>query len=71
MAHVQQKRPFPKQLFEQLSKSECQRFIEALHYTTEAQSPEDVKDALTRFQQLFSFTRVIGGLARQIGRAHV
>ena len=64
MAHVQQKRPFPKQLFDLLSKSECQHFIEALHYTTEAQSPEDVKDALSRFQNLFSFTRVIGGLAR-------
>jgi DNA-binding CsgD family transcriptional regulator len=64
MAHVQNKRPFPRHLFEQLSKTDCQRFIEALHYASTAESTTDVKDALTRFQDLFPFTRVIGGLAR-------
>ncbi|HSA62892.1 MAG TPA: LuxR family transcriptional regulator [Nitrospiraceae bacterium] len=64
MAHTQKRRPFPKQLFEQLSKVECEHFLEALHYTTEAENTADVKDALSRFQNLFPFTRVIGGLAR-------
>ena len=64
MAPTQEKRPFPKQLFEQLSKVECERFIEALHYTMEASNTADVKEALAQFQNLFPFTRVIGGLAR-------
>lgn len=64
MVHTREKRPFPKQLFKQLSKVECEHFIEALHYTTEARSTADVKDALSQFQNLFPFTRVIGGLTR-------
>lgn len=55
---------FPRELFEQLSKTECVAFIEAIHYTTEANTTADVKDALVRFQNLFPFSRVIGGLAR-------
>lgn len=64
MAHTPNRRPFPRQLVEQLSKAECGHFLEALHYTTQAETTADVKDALTRFQDLFPFTRVIGGLAR-------
>ena len=58
------KRPFPRQLFETLSQTECTAFVEALHYTVEADSTADVKEALLQFQNLFPFTRVIGGLAR-------
>ena len=64
MARVQMKRTFPKRIFQELSKAECQSFIEVLHYTAQSESPEDVKDALSRFQSLFPFTRVIGGLAK-------
>ncbi len=64
MVPARVKRPFPKQLFEQLKKVECERFIEALHYTTEASTVDDIKGALLQFQNLFPFTRLIGGLAR-------
>ncbi len=64
MAHVQNKRPFPKALFTQLTKTECEHFIEVLHFAAQSESPEDVKDVLARFQILFPFTRVIGGLAK-------
>lgn len=63
MADTSEKPPFPKQLFQQLSKRECEHFIEALHYTTTADTTADVKEALLRFQNLFHFSRVIGGLA--------
>jgi DNA-binding CsgD family transcriptional regulator len=64
MAHVQKKRPFPKALFSQLTKTECEHFIEVLHFAAQSESVEDVKDVLARFQDLFPFTRVIGGLAK-------
>lgn len=63
MAHIR-KSPFPRKIFERLSKDECTGFIEAVHYMVEANTTADVKEALCRFQDLFSFTRVIGGLAR-------
>jgi DNA-binding CsgD family transcriptional regulator len=63
MGQTEKKRPFPRQLFEQLSKSECTAFVEAIHYTIEANTTADVREALVQFQNLFSFTRVIGGLA--------
>ena len=64
MAHVKNKRPFPRDLFTQLTKSECEAFIEVLHFTAQSETPEDVKDVLARFQSLFPFSRVIGGLAK-------
>lgn len=64
MAYVTQKRPFPHELFAQLSKPECEGFIEILHYIVESENAEDVKAVLERFQSLFRFTRVIGGLAK-------
>jgi LuxR family transcriptional regulator, quorum-sensing system regulator CviR len=64
MAQTENKRPFPRQLFEQLSKPECASFIEALHYMSEANTTTGVKEALVQFQNLFPFSRVIGGLAR-------
>jgi len=62
------KHPFPRQLFEQLSKAECAAFIEALHYVTQADTTAEVKDALCQFQNLFAFTRVIGGLAQMTSK---
>ena len=53
MAHVRKKRPFPKDLFTQLTKTECEGFIEVLHFAVQSESPEDVKDVLTRFQACF------------------
>jgi hypothetical protein len=67
MAHIQNKRPFPKALFTQLTKTDCENFIEVLHFAVQSETVEDVKDVLTRFQALFSFTRAIGGLAK-LGR---
>lgn len=64
MVHTQKKRPFPKRVFEKLSKKECQNFIEALYYVTESETSVDVRNALSRFQDLFPFTRVIGGLVQ-------
>jgi DNA-binding CsgD family transcriptional regulator len=64
MTHTLKRRAFPKHIFEQLSKKDCQDFIEAIHYTTEAETTNDVKDALVQFQDLFPFSRVIAGLAR-------
>ena len=64
MAHPQNKRPFPKALFTQLTKTECENFIEVLHFAAQSESVEDVKGVLTRFQTLFPFNRVIGGLAK-------
>ena len=70
MGQSANKRPFPRELFEQLSKSECAAFLEALHYTIEANTTADVKEALLQFQNLFPFTRVIGGLARLTSNGH-
>jgi LuxR family transcriptional regulator, quorum-sensing system regulator CviR len=64
MGLTERKRPFPHQLFEQLSQPECASFIEALHYISESSTTADIKEALVRFQNLFPFSRVIGGLAR-------
>lgn len=64
MAFAQQRRPFPRDLFAQLSKPECESFIELLHYVTESATAEDVKAVLGKFQEYFSFTRAIGGLAK-------
>lgn len=68
MSHVVgKKRPFPKALFTQLTKADCENFIEVLHFAAESVCVEDVKGVLTRFQALFPFNRVIGGLAK-LGR---
>lgn len=64
MTHTLKRRAFPKHVFEHLSKKDCLDFMQAIHYTTEAETTNDVKDALMRFQDLFHFSRVIGGLAR-------
>jgi LuxR family transcriptional regulator, quorum-sensing system regulator CviR len=67
VAEREKRRPFPKTVFTQLTKTECENFIEVLHFAAQSESVEDVKDVLTRFQTLFPFDRVIGGLAK-LGR---
>jgi LuxR family transcriptional regulator, quorum-sensing system regulator CviR len=58
------KSPLPIQLFEKFSKQECQHALEVFHYAVQAETSEDVRDVLTRFQALFPFDRLLGGLAR-------
>ena len=58
------KNPFPSELFEKLSKQECQHALEVFHYAAQAETSEDVRDVLIRFQDLFPFDRLLGGLAR-------
>ena len=58
------KHPLPSQLFEKFSKQECQHALEVFHYAAQAESSEDVRDVLIRFQRLFPFDRLLGGLAR-------
>ena len=64
MVHTQSKQPFPSATFDSLSKSECQNFMEIVHYVMQAQTPEDVRHVLVRFQDYFSFTKALGGLVR-------
>ncbi len=58
------KSPFPSQLFEKLSKQECQHALEVFHYAAQAETSEKVRDVLIRFQGFFPFDRLLGGLAR-------
>lgn len=64
MGHVVSKRPFPRTAFDALSKSECKNFLEILHYAMQAETSDDVRDVLVRFQNYFSFTSALGGLVR-------
>lgn len=63
MSLIAEKRSYPKELVERLSKEDCISFIEALHYTSAAETAVEVKEALLRIQDLLGFTRVIGGIA--------
>lgn len=58
------KDPFPSQLFKQLSKQECQHALEVFHYGALAETSEEVRDVLLRFQRFFPFDHLLGGLAR-------
>lgn len=64
MAHTSTKQSFPRTVFDTLSKSECQNFLEVLHYATQAETPDHVRNVLVLFQNYFSFTKSLGGLAR-------
>ena len=58
------KYPLPSQFFDDFSKQECQHALEVFHYAAQAETSDDVRDALIRFQELFPFDRLLGGLAR-------
>ena len=64
MAHLLHKRPFPRNIFTNLSKVDCENFLEVLHYTTQADTPEHLRQVLILFQNYFPFTRSLGGLVR-------
>ncbi|HWF58850.1 MAG TPA: LuxR family transcriptional regulator [Nitrospira sp.] len=64
MVNTSTKQPFPRTAFDALSKSGCRNFLEVLHYAMQAETPEQVRDVLVLFQNHFSFTRALGGLAR-------
>lgn len=64
MAHTSTAQSFPHNTFDALSKSECQNFLEILHYVMQAATPDQVRDVLVRFQNYFSFTSALGGLVR-------
>lgn len=64
MTHTLRRQPFPQEMFDTLSKTECRNFIEILHYVMHAETPEHVRDVLVLFQNHFSFTRALGGIAR-------
>jgi DNA-binding CsgD family transcriptional regulator len=56
--------PFPSQLFESLTKWECEHSLEVLHYATQAETSEDVRGVLELIQIRFPFKRLLGGLVR-------
>lgn len=58
------KYPLPSRLFDNFSKQECQHALEVFHYAAQAETSDDVRDAMVRFQELFPFDRLLGGLAR-------
>lgn len=58
------RRPFPSELFENLSRRECQGALEVLHYTAQTENSQDLREVLVRFQNLFPFKRLLAGLAR-------
>lgn len=64
MVHSPMKQPFPRDLFDKLSKWECQNFLEIVHYAMQADGLDDVRDVLIRFQNYFPFTRSLSGLVR-------
>lgn len=59
-----QKRPFPSELFNKLSKQELQIVLELLHYSAEASSDEDVKKILVCAQKFFPCEYTLAGVVR-------
>lgn len=53
--------PFPSNLFRALSKQECETCIELMHYAVQAQSIDDLRETLTRAQELLPFDHLIAG----------
>jgi len=58
------KQLFPSLLFSRFSKRDCQNALEVIHYAALAQTSQDIREVLVRFQKLFPFNRLLGGLAR-------
>lgn len=57
-------RPFPRNIFNNLSKQECEQFLEIIHYIAQAVTPEQVREVLFLVQKYFPFTKSLGGLVR-------
>ena len=58
------RRPFPAELFTDLTKREMQRVLEILHYAAEATTGDDVYQVLQLIQKAVACPRVIGGVAQ-------
>lgn len=58
------RRPFPAELFADLTKREMQRVLEILHYAAEATTGDDVYQVLQLIQKAVACPRVIGGVAK-------
>lgn len=61
---VRPRRPFPRRLFDDLSRSEHLAVLELLHMAMHADQAEQVRGLFLRFQECFSFTSGMGGLIR-------
>ena len=59
-----QKKPFPYELFNKLSKNELQVVLELLHYSAEASTDEDVKKILVCAQKFFPCEYGLAGVVR-------
>lgn len=57
-------RPFPAELFADLTKREIQAVLEIMHYSIEAKTGDDVYQVLRLIQRVVACPRVIGGVAR-------
>lgn len=64
MASLSTRRQFPRQLFNDLPRSEHLNFLELLHLATHADRVEHLRHLLIRFQHCFAFTCAMGGLVR-------
>jgi LuxR family transcriptional regulator, quorum-sensing system regulator CviR len=58
------RRPFPAELFTDLTKREMQRVLEILHYAVQATTGDDVYHVLQLIQKAVACPRVIGGVAQ-------
>jgi DNA-binding CsgD family transcriptional regulator len=58
------RRPFPAELFTDLTKREMQQVLEILHYAVEATTGDDVYQVLQLIQKAVACPRVIGGVAQ-------
>jgi len=58
------RRPFPAEVFTDLTKREMQRVLEILHYAAEATTGDDVYQVLQLIQKAVACPRVIGGVAQ-------
>lgn len=58
------RRPFPRSLFDDLSRSKCLSVLELLHLAMQTDRPEQAQDLLTRFRDRFSFRYALGGRIR-------
>jgi DNA-binding CsgD family transcriptional regulator len=59
-----EQRPFPAEIFSDLTKGEMQRVLEILHYAVQATTGDDVYHVLQLIKHLVACPRVIGGVAQ-------
>ncbi|BCA55734.1 Transcriptional regulator [Nitrospira sp. KM1] len=67
---IEERRPFPADLFSGLSKRETQNIAEVLHHALDASTGDDVYHLLQLIQQAVDCPRVIGGVAQLTAKGH-